>query len=522
MSNEVKGKPSGGLPNMPDKIYLSKGKRVEIDWKRLFFILLGIFLFSVINYSPAWPDAIDPSGEQFVLSREGKAAIGLFLMAAVWWVFEVIPIGITSLTIGLMQVLFLIRPGKNTYNDFMGEAYSDTAKVVFSDFMDPSVMFIFASIVVGIAFARTGLTSRMAYKMLSLVGEKTSMIYLGSFAMVAALTLIMAHTAVAAAMFPLLMTIYNLYDPDNKKTKFGKGLFIGMAFVAGAGSIITLLGAARGAVAIGYFQQIVGREISFFELSFFMFPIGIVIIVLIWVCFLFIFKPEKKSIPGLRQKVKDLSRKMGTITKKEIITLVLVFTAILLLSLRSFIPELDFLHKSAVMLATTLGFFLFKILELKDLEQVPWNIILLFGGAMCIGFCLWETGAASWLAVHWLVLFQGASGLVFVLGIAFFVLIMTNLIMNVAAIAISMPVALVTCQYLGVAPEVVVFASLVTAGMPFLFLIGAAPNAIAYESRQFTSGEFFMVGIPMSILLMVVLAFFVWFIWPLMGMPMSI
>ena len=99
---------------------------------------------------------------------------------------------------------------------------------------------------------------------------------------------------------------------------------------------------------------------------------------------------------------------------------------------------------------------------------------------------------------------------------------MTNLIMNVAAIAITMPVALVTCQYLGVAPEVVIFACLVTAGMPFLFLIGAAPNAIAYESKQFTSGEFFVMGIPASILLMIVLGIFVWLIWPVMGMPISV
>ncbi len=32
-----------------------------------------------------------------------------------------------------------------------------------------------------------------------------------------------------------------------------------MAFVAGAGSIVTLLGAARGAVAIGFYNQILAR-----------------------------------------------------------------------------------------------------------------------------------------------------------------------------------------------------------------------------------------------------------------------
>ncbi|MEW5924126.1 MAG: SLC13/DASS family transporter, partial [Candidatus Zixiibacteriota bacterium] len=89
-------------------------------------------------------------------------------------------------------------------------------------------------------------------------------------------------------------------------------------------------------------------------------------------------------------------------------------------------------------------------------------------------------------------------------------------------IAISLPVALVIAPYLNVAPEVVFFSSLVVAGMPFLLLVGAAPNAIAYESKQFTSGEFFMAGVPASILLLLVLALFIWLIWPLMGMPVTL
>ena len=116
-------------------------------------------------------------------------------------------------------------------------------------------------------------------------------------------------------------------------------------------------------------------------------------------------------------------------------------------------------------------------------------------------------------------MFKNAHWLVFVMSIAFFVLIMTNFIMNVAAIAISLPVALVIAKYLGVAPEVIFYASLVTAGMPFMLLIGAAPNAIAYESKQFTTGEFFGAGIPASIVLLIVLAIAIVTIWPIFGMP---
>jgi sodium-dependent dicarboxylate transporter 2/3/5 len=489
---------------MPDD-FKSNPDSDTLNWKRLVFLFLGIVLFVVVYYSPPWSDAVDPMGMEFALSREGKGALAVALLAATWWVFEVVPVGVTSLAIGVLQVFFFIRP----------------ARRAFTDFMDPSVLFIFASIVIGMVFTKTGLTRRLAYKMLAIVGERTSMIYLGCFLVTAALTHIMAHTAVAATMYPLLLSIHGLYGEGNKPTRFGKGLLIGMAYVAGAGSIVTLLGAARGPVAIGIFNDVLGREVDFFELSYYMLPVGWLMVFLLWGFFMIFFRPEKKVIPGLRQRAIRLNNELGPITRKEIVATCIILSCVLVMSLRSFIPALEPLDKTAIIVTSTILFFITGILDVDDLEEIPWDIILLFAGAISLGFCLWETGAAQWLAVKWLMKLEGANWFLFVMGIAFFVMLMTNVIMNVAAIAISLPVALVIAPYLGVAPEVILFASLATAGMPFLLLVGAAPNAIAYESGQFTAGEFFMYGTLASIMLMVVVALAVFFLWPLMGMPVG-
>ena len=476
-----------------------------ISWSRIIFILVGVFLFAVVYYSPPWPDAIDPLGKHFALSKEAKGALAVFLLAGTWWVFEVVPIGVTSLAIGILQALFLIRP----------------AKVAFKDFMDPSVLFIFASVVIGLVFTKTGLTRRLAYKMLDIVGEKTSMILLGCFLVTTALTHVMAHTAVAATVYPLFLTIYALYGEGEKPTRFGRALFMGMAYVAGAGSIITLLGAARGAVAIGFFNDIAGKNVSFFELTYYMFPVGWLMTFALWGFFMIFCRPEKKVIEGLRAKARQLNSELGPITGREILAAVIVLSCIAVMSLKSFIPALEPIDKTALILISTVLFFVFRVLDIRDLEEIPWNIILLFAGAMSIGFCLWDTGAAKWLAVNWLAMFKESNWFVFVMSIAFFVMVMTNFIMNVAAIAISLPVALVIAPYLGVSAHVILFSSLVTAGMPFMLLVGAAPNAIAYDSKQFTPGQFFMYGIPASIVLMLVVAFSIYILWPLMGMPVS-
>ena len=258
----------------------------------------------------------------FELTQQGKAALGLFLLAATWWVFEVVPIGVTSITIGVVQALFLIRPDRLMAD---GEVISGTW-IAFTDFLAPSVWFIFGSIMFGMVFSKTGLTKRMAYKMLGLVGEKTSMIHLGCFVMTAVLTHIMAHTAVAATMYPLLMAIYALYAGDDEKpTKFGKDLFIGMAYVAGAGSIITLLGrgARRGGHRVLQGDRRAARSASSSSPTTCSRSAGS------WSscsgCFMMVvLKPERKTIPGLRERAKTLYARLGPISGTEKLALVII------------------------------------------------------------------------------------------------------------------------------------------------------------------------------------------------------
>jgi sodium-dependent dicarboxylate transporter 2/3/5 len=506
MAEEIKKMPvAAGLPEMPEEIVIAP-KKVVFDWRRIFFIILGLVVFFVFYFMSDLPDAVDPSGKRFPLPPEGRMALGLFLMAAVWWVFEVMPIGATAIGIGLFQVVFMIR----------------TPDAALKDFFDPSVWFIFGSVVMGLAFAHSGLTKRMAYKMLNIVGENTNFILLGTFLIIAGMTLLMAHTAVAAAMFPLLMAIHSLYSESDQPTKFGKGLFVGMAWTAGAGSVITFLGSARAVAGAGMFKKFTGgTDIGFFELTWYMLPLGLIMVFFVWLSVIFCFKPERPRIDGLRKRVADLGKELGPMNPKEKFVLVMVAVVLGLFMMKSFSPLPFFkdMDRAAIMLVATLAFFLTRTLTVDEMENIPWNIVLLFGGAMSIGYCLYDTKAAEWLAVNWVSWFQKAPWLVFVLAIAFFVLVLTNFIMNVAAIAITLPISLVIAKYLGVAPHVIFFASLATAGMPFNLLIGAAPNAIAYESKQFTAGEFFIYGWIPSLILMAFLAVFCYFIWPLQGMP---
>ncbi len=492
-----------GLPPMPETVYLARAAR-KVDWKRVLFLCLGAVLFAAVYFSPPWPDASDADGTRLALTHEGKASLALMLLALTWWIFEVVPVGITAVTIGAAQALFGIR----------------SPKAAFEDFLNPSVWFIFGSLVIALVFTKTGLTKRAAYRMLALAGERTIAIFLGCMLLTAALVHLMPHTAAAASIFPLLRAVYVLYEDENRPTRFGKGLFIGMAFTCGAGSIVTLLGSARSPLGVGFFEEMTGREILFPSFSRYLLPLGWILALVLWGYLLLLFRPERKTIPGLRQRAKGLHARLGPMSASERTAVAVILATVAALAVLPFTAPAHGLNKTGILLVSTILFFALRILTVKDLQDLPWNLVLFFGGAVSAGFCLAQTGAADWLALSYIRVLPDLSPTALLAVTVFFVFLTINWMMNVAVVAIAVPVGLAVAVHAGISPQVMLFALLASAGTPFLLLYGSAPNVIAYGSGQFSQAEFFRVGLGATVLLFLVVSLFVLVVWPFLGLPL--
>lgn len=470
------------------------------DLRRVLAIAAGLILFLAFYLVPFAGDLTDPNGNRIVLTQEGRGAIGLVLLAIVWWAMEAAPIGITAVAVGMFQAIFGLRP----------------AVQAFHDFMDPSVLFIFGSIVMGIAIIKSGLARRAVYGILGASGERCAPVLLGCMAATALLAHFMPHTAAAACIFPILLSVNDLYGEGSRPNAFGKSLFIGMAYAAGAGSIATMLGSARTPAAMAMFREFAGADMTFGELSKFMLPLSWVMLVLIWAYLSVIFKSGPRELAGLRESARDQLQRMGPFSRRESTVAAGIVVVMAALLVQPFVPVLQSIDKTAVFLVATVAFFLFGALGIKDLEEVPWNIILLYGGAVSLSFCLWQTGAAGWLGLH--VYFLFSTGIVLLACAVAAVLVLSNLITNVAVLAALIPVFIAAAKYGGIHAEPVFYACLAAAGMPFVLRMGSAPNAIAYESRQFDKSELFRHGVVVSAILIAVILAASLFIWPLFGM----
>ena len=142
----------------------------------------------------------------FVLAspRKDVRTGGLVCWVALWWVTEVVPIGISAFIPAL--VLPLIGVSR----------VDDVCAVYFS----PVIMLFLQSFMIASAVRRCQLHRRVALNVLMVTGTAPGGILLGSIGITAFLSMWMSNTATSAMMVPLVLTLYeSLFHEDESNTR---------------------------------------------------------------------------------------------------------------------------------------------------------------------------------------------------------------------------------------------------------------------------------------------------------------
>ena len=140
----------------------------------------------------------------------------------------------------------------------------------------------------------------------------------------------------------------------------------------------------------------------------------------------------------------------------------------------------------------------------------------MYGGAICLGEVMSQSGAALWLAKH---AFESTAHnpTVFLLLVAVLSTLLTNCMSNSAVIAILLPPALSMSDSYGISPSMVAMTVILTSNFAFMLPIGTPASAVAYSSRFITIGEMVRTGSLLSFLGMVSFMLLLFFYWPMLG-----
>jgi di/tricarboxylate transporter len=140
-------------------------------------------------------------------------------------------------------------------------------------------------------------------------------------------------------------------------------------------------------------------------------------------------------------------------------------------------------------------------------REIDWMVIVLLGSLIPLGIAMQNTGAAQFLAGG-ILRFTSPLGLLGTLA-AFYLLtsMLTELISNNAAAVVLTPIAVATGIALDVSPLPFVIAVMFAASNAFLTPIGYQTNTFIYGPGGYRFSDFFRVGAPLTVILLVAATF---------------
>lgn len=138
-------------------------------------------------------------------------------------------------------------------------------------------------------------------------------------------------------------------------------------------------------------------------------------------------------------------------------------------------------------------------------RAVDWRSLFLVAGMLPLGVALNKTGASSMFADVILSNLGGAGHLVLLTGFVLLTVALTQIINGAAAVTVVAPIAIATSQQVGMEPRSVAMAVALASSMAFMSPLGHAVNVMVMGAGGYTFKDYARVGIPLTILLVIIL-----------------
>ena len=451
------------------------------------------------------------------LSPQAKAVLAVTLWVATWWITEAIPIPATS----LLPILLLPVTGALS-NATVTSAYGD------------DIIFLFlGGFFIATAMEKWNLHKRMALAIIAFVGTSTQRILLGFMLATGFLSMWVSNTAAVMMMVPMALAItaqvaFTLRGKDGEADipKFEKSLIFGVGYAGTIGGLGTLIGTPPNIILAAQVQQLFGTEISFAGWMIIGAPLVFTLLAVTWFYLgRVVFRTQMQQLPGGRQMIQDQRDALGPISFEEKVVAVIFSAAAFMWITREFIwtalvPELR-----DGMIAVTAAVMLFvipsrtpgetRVLSWKDSREIPWGILLLFGGGLAIAAGFRESGLSSWMG-NQLTIFDSFHLIVMIACATLLILFLTEITSNTATATMILPVVAGLALALEIHPYALMIPCAMAANCAFMLPVGTPPNAIIFATEKLTIGEMMRVGFLLNIIASILIVLMVYFLVPVL------
>ncbi len=454
------------------------------------------------------------------LSYEGRIVLATTLWVATWWITEAIPIPATS----LLPIILL---------PITGALDGDT---VTASYGNPIIFLFLGGFLIALAMEKWDLHKRIALNIISVIGTSPSRIVFGFMAATGFLSMWVSNTAAVMMMLPIGTAItYQVAQAlKNDKTnlgeeeKFSKVLIFGIGYAGTIGGFGTLIGTPPNIILAATVQELFGVQISFADWLFFAAPIVVILLISSWLFLTKVAHPiQLKELPGGKTLIENEKSKLGKISFEEKAVLAVFLFAAFMWITRTFLWEGQIMlipGLSDTMIAIFAAVLLFlipslnkggRILDWNVSKDVPWGILLLFGGGLAIAAGFRESGLANWMGGQLTVL-ESVNFILMIVLTAALVLFLTEITSNTATATMILPVLAALGLALGIHPFALMVPAAMAANCAFMLPVGTPPNAIIFASGKLKIIEMVKNGFWINILSVILITLAVYFLLPLL------
>ena len=421
------------------------------------------------------------------LNMAGQITFGIFIMAAVFWLLEPIPIFATSVLIILLQVFFL--SGQGLLGDYLGqiEGYSPQS---FRDFYgtlaSPIIILFLGGFSLAAASVKYGLDRNLTRWLLKPFGSRSQYVCLGLMVATATLSAFMSNTATTAMMITVVIPIIGQLDAGDP---FRKVVALCIPFAANIGGIATPIGTPPNAIALAALRE-QGVQITFSTWMLVAVPLVAIMLLVAWRLLLWFFPPATEQFEVKFEGTLDKSpAAIGTYCVFGLTVLLWVTEKLHGISstVVAFIP---------IALLPALS-----VLDKRDIRGFSWEVLWLVAGGISLGLSLEQTGLAAWLVdlVNWgafngFALFFVFSGVSFVAA-----LLISHTVSATILIPLAAGLAVSTAAALDFNLTILILIIAVTVSFGMVLPISTPPNAIAMSTGLIETRDMARSGIVIGL-----------------------
>jgi sodium-dependent dicarboxylate transporter 2/3/5 len=376
---------------------------------------------------------------------------------------------------------------------------------------DGNVYLFFGGFLLALGLEKWNVHEQIARGIISIVGDSQPRILFGFIMSTGLISMWISNTATALMMLPMALAIIESMPKKEQKGKFSVFLMLSVAYASSIGGVGTLVGSPPNTQMASILEKQFQTEVDFFTWMRIGLPVALLMLCVLFL--LFYFSLRKDKTPSLHQ----FNLPKSAWTRDQLVVLSVFLGVVVLWIFKDLIVDftgVSYRDENVAMLGGALLFLIPSkekktLLKWEDTKQLPWGILLLFGGGLALAAMMEKNGMIELLSSAFDQL-NSVSYFGLLIAVVTLAVFASEVLSNLAMVVIFVPVAAGFANQLDIPILQLAIPLTLGASLAFMLPVGTPPNAIVFSSGYLKVKDMIKYGLLLNLIGIAIIVLLSW------------